>query len=60
MSEKTIHIVNCNKCEYHFVTWDYQNPKGCRFFGFKTRMIPSKYVELQSGDVCRAFKAKPK
>lgn len=50
--------VNCMKCVYYYVTWDPNNPRGCKFFGFKTRSMPSAVVLRSSGKACEAFKEK--
>lgn len=50
--------VNCLKCRYFHITWDKYNPKGCKYFGFKTRAIPSLIVYRSSGKRCEAFKPK--
>lgn len=50
--------INCHKCIYYYVTWDPRSPKGCKFFGFKTKLMPSLLVFRSSGKECHAFKAK--
>jgi len=50
--------INCRKCINFYVTWDQSNPYGCRYFGFKTKMLPSVYVYKSSGEPCKAFKTK--
>ncbi|WP_202711115.1 uracil-DNA glycosylase [Sporosalibacterium faouarense] len=50
--------INCLKCKHFYVTWDTNNPRGCRYFGFKTRYIPSLAVYKSSGKRCKAFKLK--
>lgn len=50
--------VNCIKCKYFYVTWDTNNPRGCRYFGFKTKLMPSLAVYKSSGDKCKAYKSK--
>lgn len=47
--------VNCRKCKYFYVTWDQNNPYGCKYFGFKTKTLPSVYVYKSSGEPCKAF-----
>ncbi len=47
--------VDCFKCKYFYVTWDQSNPKGCKYFGFKTKLIPSIAVLRSSGKGCQAF-----
>lgn len=50
--------VNCLKCEYYYITWDMNNPKGCKFFNFKSKLMPSLVVFRSSGKPCEAFKPK--
>ncbi|WP_432408138.1 uracil-DNA glycosylase [Wukongibacter sp. M2B1] len=47
--------VNCFKCKYFYITWDPNNPKGCKYFVFKTQLIPSIAVLKSSGKSCQAF-----
>ncbi|MGI6085809.1 MAG: uracil-DNA glycosylase [Acetivibrionales bacterium] len=47
--------VNCNKCQYYYITWDKNYPKGCRYFGFKGKTMPSQMVKEASGEVCKGF-----
>lgn len=49
---------NCMKCIYYYVTWDPSRPRGCKFFGFKSRAMPSAVVFRSSGSECEAFKKK--
>ncbi|MCT4661135.1 MAG: hypothetical protein N4A40_04670 [Tissierellales bacterium] len=50
--------MNCLKCVYYYVTWEPQNPKGCKFFGFKSKEMPSNVVLRNSGEVCQSYKEK--
>jgi len=50
--------VNCLKCRHFYVTWDPQFPRGCRAFGFKTRLLPSQTVLSSSGQPCMNFEPK--
>lgn len=52
--------VNCMKCQYYYVTWDPQAPKGCKAFGFKTNTMPSLAVFNSSGKPCMNFELKQK
>ncbi|HSH24344.1 MAG TPA: uracil-DNA glycosylase [Massilibacterium sp.] len=52
--------INCMKCVYFFVTWDRNNPKGCKAFGFKSRQIPSVIVKQSSGHPCFHYTPKEK
>lgn len=50
--------VNCFECEYFYVTWDQQNPRACKAYGFKTRELPSVVVKRSSGMECLKYKRK--
>jgi len=50
--------INCRRCEYYFVTWEPQNPHGCKAYGFKGKQIPSVTVFQSSGVDCNYFKEK--
>lgn len=50
---------NCHKCKHFYVTWDKNFPKGCTFYGFKTKKLPSTSVQEASGGKCLAFEPKP-
>ena len=50
--------VDCFKCRYFFVTWDSNNPRGCKAFGFKTTQLPSEVVFENSGEPCLKFSPK--
>ncbi|SHK11443.1 uracil-DNA glycosylase [Paramaledivibacter caminithermalis] len=52
--------IDCFKCNYFYITWDKNNPRGCKYFGFKTRLMPSMAVFRSSGRKCRAFAEKNK
>lgn len=52
--------IDCFKCRHFYITWDQNNPRGCRYFGFKTRLIPSIAVFRSSGKRCQAFLEKNK
>lgn len=49
---------NCLKCKFFYVTWDKTNPRGCKYFGFKTKSMPSVDVAQVSSKECGAFVAK--
>lgn len=51
---------NCFKCRHFFVTWDQQNPRGCRAYQFKGKAIPSTIVKSSSGMDCLKFEKKEK
>ncbi|AXI01061.1 uracil-DNA glycosylase [Sporosarcina sp. PTS2304] len=50
--------VNCFECIYFFTTWEPQNPRGCKAYGFKTKMLPSVVVKQSSGMECMKFEPK--
>nr|WP_042351135.1 hypothetical protein [Bacillus massiliigorillae] len=50
--------INCVKCRHYFVTWDQQSPKGCRAFGFKSKLLPSMIVLQSSGQNCMKYEEK--
>jgi hypothetical protein len=50
--------INCFKCEYFFITWDKAKPYGCKAFGFKSALLPSKIVYQNSQKPCMAFSKK--
>ncbi|PIC64738.1 uracil-DNA glycosylase [Sporosarcina sp. P13] len=50
--------VNCFGCMYFFTTWEPQNPRGCKAYGFKTKMVPSVVVKQSSGMECMKFEPK--
>ncbi|WP_438318953.1 uracil-DNA glycosylase [Sporosarcina sp. FA9] len=49
---------NCFECQHFFVTWEQQNPRGCRAHGFKSRPLPSVIVKQSSGMDCLLFQQK--
>lgn len=51
---------NCIKCVYYYVTWDYSRPHGCKYFGFKSKALPSIVVYKNSHNHCQAFIDKTK
>nr|WP_134704285.1 uracil-DNA glycosylase [Ammoniphilus sp. YIM 78166] len=50
--------INCMKCKYYFVTWDKNNPRGCKYFQFKSTQLPSLVVFQSSGQSCLKFDPK--
>lgn len=55
---KNPNFIDCFECKHFFVTWDQNNPKGCKAFGFKTAKMPSMVVFETSGERCLKFEAK--
>jgi hypothetical protein len=53
-------FINCIKCEYYFITWDPNMPRGCKVFKFKGREMPSVAVFKSTGVKCPTFKEKIK
>ncbi len=50
--------INCLKCIYYYVTWDSTHPRGCKYFKFKTKEMPSLTVKKSSGHPCKAYTEK--
>jgi hypothetical protein len=50
--------INCRRCKYYFVTWDKDQPHGCKAYGFKAPYIPSLVVFQSSGSDCQLFEDK--
>jgi len=50
--------IDCFKCRYFYITWDANQPRGCKAFGFKTRQLPSAVVFESSGEPCLKFSPK--
>ena len=51
-------MLDCNKCEHYYITWDKSHPYGCRSMGFKSRELPSSAVLKNSGIDCLQYKVK--
>jgi hypothetical protein len=47
--------INCFKCKYYYITWDKHRPNGCKYFGFKGKVMPSQTVKNSSKEECKAF-----
>ena len=54
MSEKA----KCLQCIHYQNTWDPQNPRGCKLYGFSSKFIPSTVVKRETGTECLGFKLK--
>lgn len=50
--------VDCNKCIHYYVTWDANNPRGCKVYGFKSRQMPNAIVRQTDVSGCQAFESK--
>ena len=48
----------CQKCIYYYVTWEQKKPHGCKAYGFKSQIIPSRIVKNSSGMDCSFFQLK--
>lgn len=51
---------NCLQCVYFKVSWDRRFPRACRFFGIKSRELPSHVVFRTTGTHCPSFKKSPR
>ncbi|HPG27412.1 MAG: hypothetical protein H6748_03010 [Spirochaetaceae bacterium] len=50
---------DCLHCEHYFVTWQPDQPRGCRAYEFKSADLPSEVVLASSGEPCRLFVRRP-
>ena len=50
--------VNCNLCAHLATSWDPRLPYSCKFYGFKSRALPSVEVLRLDGDPCQGFAGK--
>ncbi len=50
----------CINCRYYQVTWDPNQPYGCRKLNFKSRIEPAQYILQVSGEPCLSFEQKIK
>ncbi|WP_373020234.1 uracil-DNA glycosylase [Thiomicrorhabdus sp.] len=55
---KNTNSVDCFKCRHFYITWDANQPRGCKAFGFKTKRLPSQVVLESSGEPCMKFSPK--
>ena len=49
---------DCLHCLHYFVTWESDQPRGCRAYEFKSPQLPSDVVLESSGEACRLFERK--
>lgn len=49
---------NCMRCVYHRLTYDQRTPYMCVKLGFKSKIIPSREVKINSGMECQFFQQK--
>lgn len=57
MEEQT-RIRSCVGCRFYYVTWDNKRPKGCKYFGFKSFVMPCQVVLKSSGTPCNMYTKK--
>lgn len=50
---------DCLHCVHYFVTWEADQPRGCRAYEFKSSDLPSDVVAASSGEPCQLFERKP-
>ena len=50
--------INCFTCQHFYITYDRNFPYGCRAVGFKSRLMPSKEMYVNSGIECLLYKEK--
>ena len=48
-------IKSCVGCMFYYVTWDPKRPKGCKYFGFKSMVMPCQVVLKSSGTHCNMY-----
>jgi len=51
--------IDCFQCRHFYITWEVNQPRGCKAFGFKTTQLPSVVVQEASGAPCLKFSPKP-
>ena len=47
--------INCFKCHHFYITYDRHFPYGCKAVGFKSRLMPSKEMYVNSGIECLIY-----
>ncbi|MDG6772836.1 uracil-DNA glycosylase [Thiomicrorhabdus sp. ZW0627] len=55
---KKTNSIDCFKCRHFYITWDANQPRGCKAFGFKSKRLPSQVVLETSGEACKKFSPK--
>jgi len=50
--------IDCFQCRHFYITWEVNQPRGCKAFGFKTAQLPSVVVLEASGEPCLKFSPK--
>ncbi|MBN2865450.1 MAG: uracil-DNA glycosylase [Thiotrichales bacterium] len=56
---KKTNSIDCFKCRHFYITWDANQSRGCKAFGFKTKQMPSIVVFETSGAECLKYSPKP-
>jgi hypothetical protein len=51
-------INSCMGCIYYYITWDSAHPKGCKYFGFKSRRMPCQVVKESTSKECNMYTKK--
>ncbi|MEM9423451.1 MAG: hypothetical protein AAF975_01525 [Spirochaetota bacterium] len=57
--EKRKALPTCQKCRSYKVTWDSRQPHACRFFGFKSYLLPAQEVYNSTGMACPQYRLAP-
>ncbi len=52
--------IDCRACRHFYITHERAFPYGCRVVGFKSRLMPSIEVYMNSGIACQLFQEKAK
>lgn len=50
--------IQCQKCEYFYITWQNGRAYGCKAYGFKSQQLPSLVVKRSSKMDCTFFTKK--
>jgi len=46
---------NCKRCVYYYITWNKDQPHGCKLYGFKSQQIPSLVIKRETRDDCKGY-----
>jgi hypothetical protein len=52
--------IKCFSCRHFYITYDRSFPYGCKMAGFKSRLMPSREMYVNSGLECLFFEEKKK
>lgn len=47
--------INCVLCKHFVVTWDKEQPRACKQFGFKGKCMPNITVLKVTGKPCPVY-----